>query len=380
MRKYDLTHLSNPELLHELNTLVARDRELTAVLLAHLAEVDERRLYLGAGFPTMHAYCVEELGFSDDAAYNRVRAAQAARRFPQLYRAVAEGVLHVTAVRMIGPHLTVENLESLIAMAAHRSKREILRELVRRFGVPATPDNRFTFTPVRQADRAHAVVPEPNRTAAPALELELDAPTTGVAMAPGPNEPMPGLVPEPNEPVPALVPKPQEEEPREFIRLHVSIDGPTFDKLRYAQDLLSHAVPSSNLSAVIDRALDLLIANLEKKKYGLTTRPRTPRKRPLAKRQIPNHVRRAVRLRDGGQCTFIGPKGRCGTRRFLEFDHILPVAHGGASTVDNLRQRCRRHNGYEAELAFGKEFMNRKKAEAKPAETPTEEEGPTTSP
>src|SRR5437016_4031847 len=60
-----LSHLSDHELLRELAALVANDRTTTAALLAHLAEIDARRLYLPAGYPSMFVYCVEVLRLSE---------------------------------------------------------------------------------------------------------------------------------------------------------------------------------------------------------------------------------------------------------------------------------------------------------------------------
>ena len=74
--------------------------------------------------------------------------------------------------------------------------------------------------------------------------------------------------------------------------------------------------------------------------------------------------------RDQGRCTFIGTTGhRCEARRFLEFDHIDPVARGGKATVEGMRLRCRAHNQYEAERTFGAGFMRRKRQEARLAAT-----------
>jgi hypothetical protein len=89
---YGLSHLSNGTLLRDLQALVTRDRAITAALLAHLAEADARKLYLPAGCASMFAYCVQELRLSEDAAYKRIQAARAARQFPALFIAVAEGV------------------------------------------------------------------------------------------------------------------------------------------------------------------------------------------------------------------------------------------------------------------------------------------------
>ena len=49
---YSLSHLSDHVLLRDLTALVSEDRATTARLLAHLAEVDARRLYLPAGYPS----------------------------------------------------------------------------------------------------------------------------------------------------------------------------------------------------------------------------------------------------------------------------------------------------------------------------------------
>jgi hypothetical protein len=58
---------------------------------------------------------------------------------------------------------------------------------------------------------------------------------------------------------------------------------------------------------------------------------------------------------------------RCPSRKFLEFDHVEPVARGGQATVPGMRLRCRAHNQYAAERTFGTEFMRRKQAEARSA-------------
>jgi hypothetical protein len=139
MHEYTLSQVSDDALLRDLAALVARDRLTTARILAHIAEVDARRLYAPAGYHSMHAFCVEELRLSEDAAYKRIQAARAARRSPALFVAVAEGRLHLAAVCLLAPHLTAENAEELIRAATHRPKSEIEAMLARRFPVPGTP-------------------------------------------------------------------------------------------------------------------------------------------------------------------------------------------------------------------------------------------------
>ena len=120
-------------------------------------------------------------------------------------------------------------------------------------------------------------------------------------------------------------------------------------------------MPSGELAQVLDRALDALIAKLERRKFAKTERPRTCRAGESA-RQVPANVKRAVWQRDGGRCTFVSESGhRCESRTRLEYDHVEPVATGGHATVKGLRLRCRAHNQYAAECAFGRDFMNAKR-------------------
>jgi 5-methylcytosine-specific restriction endonuclease McrA len=139
------------------------------------------------------------------------------------------------------------------------------------------------------------------------------------------------------------------------------VDQETHDLIRYAQALLGHAVPSGDLPEVIHRAFAALVAQLERRKFAKTERPRANRYTEDA-RHIPAGVKRAVWERDGGRCTFVGENGhRCESRARLEFDHVEPVANGGHATVKGLRLRCRAHNQLEAERHFGRDFMHAKR-------------------
>jgi 5-methylcytosine-specific restriction endonuclease McrA len=151
--------------------------------------------------------------------------------------------------------------------------------------------------------------------------------------------------------------------------LQLTMSQGTHDKLRRAQALLGHAIPSGEIAEVIDRALDALIANLEKRKFGVTDNPRVTRP-SSSPRHIPARVRRAVRDRDKGQCTYVSHDGhRCEARTRLEYDHEVPLARGGKTCTSNLRLRCRAHNQLEAERTFGAAFIEEKRKAAKPPAT-----------
>jgi hypothetical protein len=342
MRFSSLSHLTDGTLLRETAALVARDRVTTAALLTHLAEVDHRRLYAPAGHPSMFTYCVQELNFSEEVALKRLRAARTARRFPSILEAVADGRLHLTAVVLLTPWLSEKNVEELLTAAAHRSKSQIEQLLAARFPRPDVPTRVLAL-----AGPLAGTLPTPPPDGAPEVELDLDP----VA----PNAPRPRVTP--------LAP--------ERFALQLTMGQAMHDKLRHAQALLSHRLPSGEVARVLELALDALIVKLERRKFAATAEPRVARPVRAGSargRYVPAEVRRAVRERDQDRCTFVAENGRrCEARAFLEFDHIDPVARGGTATIDRVRLRCRAHNQYAAECAFGSGFMHEKRERARRA-------------
>jgi hypothetical protein len=139
MRTDAFLHIRDEDLLRKLDALLTHERLTMAELLGVMAEVDARRLYAPAGYSSMFAFCVEKLHLSEDAAYKRIQAARAARRFPALLDAVANGRLHLTAAGLLAPHLTEENAGELIEAATHRRKLEIEEFLASRFGRSDVP-------------------------------------------------------------------------------------------------------------------------------------------------------------------------------------------------------------------------------------------------
>src|SRR4051812_44926572 len=117
--------LSDAELLLELRALAATERHATARLITALGEVDARRAYLAEGCSSLFTYCTQVLHLSEHAAYGRIEAARAARKWPAILDRLADGSVHLTAVTLLAPHLTSENHCDLLAAAQHKSKREV---------------------------------------------------------------------------------------------------------------------------------------------------------------------------------------------------------------------------------------------------------------
>jgi hypothetical protein len=134
-----LAHLSDGDILRRLASLLRDSRRVEADLVAHIGEVEQRRLYAREASPSMFAYCTEVLHLSEAEAYLRISAGRAAREHPLILEMLEDGRLHLSGIGKLVPHLTRENAATLLARAAHRSKRqieELIAEIAPRPDVP----------------------------------------------------------------------------------------------------------------------------------------------------------------------------------------------------------------------------------------------------
>ena len=319
----------------EVGRLVGREHEATAHLIAHLAEIEARHLYLGAGFSSLYTYCHEGLGFSEDAAYNRKTAAEVARRYPIVLDMLADGRVNLTVVRLLAPVLTDGNHREALVAATGQSKREVAELVARLDPKPDVPPS------IRKLPAPAAVaVPEREPSGSGLSVAESDPAAVGAAL----RMPMPAPVRRPI--VAPLAP--------ERYRVQFTVGKETEVKLRRLQELLRREIPDGDPAAIFDRALDLLLRDVERKKLAATNKPRATRGTKNGSRGVPAAVQRAVWKRDGGHCAYFGQSGRCTERRYLEWHHVQPFSHQGPATVENISLRCRAHNAYESELVFGR--------------------------
>src|SRR5689334_16652452 len=124
---YDLSPFNDSTLLEDGLVTAKRERGESANLLAYIAEIDARGLFVTKGCSSMFAYCLKYYRLSEDAANARIQVARVARKYPFLFEALQDGRLHLTGVRLLAPHLTPENASELAAAATHRTMTEIQR-------------------------------------------------------------------------------------------------------------------------------------------------------------------------------------------------------------------------------------------------------------
>lgn len=121
MVSYSFGHLSNDAAWNSYIAAESRETANTATTLALLAEVDERKLYLPAGYPSMCDYCMRARRMTQARALKRIRVARAGREFPAIFDAIAKNQLGLTAVLLLAPHLAQGTADELLAAASDKT-------------------------------------------------------------------------------------------------------------------------------------------------------------------------------------------------------------------------------------------------------------------
>ncbi len=351
---HELKSVPDDDLLRRLAELVQRSRRVEAVLVAHIGEVDARRLYIRDA-PSMFAYCTHVLHLSEHEAYARITAARASRRHPALLVMLEDGRLHLSGIGKLAPHLTDANAADLLTRAAHRTKNQI-EELVAE--IAPRPDVAAVVRklPVRETGCATGEL-GPDRVGAAVVALPLLAVATSAAVSQAERAPQQDP---PRTVLPPPAPRPPAVTPLSPARYGVQFtaDSKFRDKLARLQTLLR-----CDLASAIETAVDEKLARVEAKRFGSSKAPRSSLDAvdaSLRSRHLPAAVRRSVRERDADRCTFrLRDGSRCPERRGLEFHHRDPYGRGGAHDPENVCLMCRQHNAYEAELDYGKDHMER---------------------
>ncbi len=309
--------LSDHDLLARLPLLVQTERRATAEVIEHLVEVERRRLYLDS-CSSLYRYCIDTLGYAEDAALKRHRVAKLALRVPQVLDELRAGTMHLTGLFLLSTHLTQENAGILLAQARRKTRRELERLIAHWF-------------------------PRPD------VEASITCSGADNAVGSGRLEPL----------SPARV------------RVEFTARVEVLDKVEKARQLLSHALPSGDLGELFERALDALVEKESRKRFGSgkSRKPRqhqpeehsekqrvecNPQKTGQTSRYVPVDIQRAVWERDGSQCAFVGVNGhRCNERQFLTIEHRMPFALGGPPKLENLCLLCSAHNLENARRVFG---------------------------
>ena len=325
--------LSNEELERRLKQLVASESEATGDVVEHVAEFERRRLFAPKSFPTMFEYCTKTLGYSGSAAYLRIYAGRLANEYPEILDLLRARRLHLTAIRIVGPHLKPSNVRDLLSRSLAKSERE-LKFLIAEVSPKPEPVEVVRRIPLAEA-------PSPPPVQLPPTPLPLAPPP--VAIAPPTPESLPVF-----ERSRALI------EPLTPQRIRFAFTGSDafLKNVDRARELLRHKYPAGALEDIFQETIECFLDARDPARKAKAAKPRATNPR---RRTIPVWIKDIAFKRDGGRCAYKAADGmRCEERGGLEYDHIVPWAKGGLSNDPaNVRLLCRAHNSLEAERVFG---------------------------
>ena len=341
--------LSAQDLVARVRSLNADGNRVLASLLLHLGEMEVRELYTKHACSSMFAFC-RRLGMSEGSAGRRLTSARAVRRFPQLLPLIERGELHLTALSIVSGILTVENVDAVAAAVRGKTQCEVEEIRVRYAPRPVVKDSirkpAVMGTPAPAPAPAAIAMPQPPAV----IDLPLLPPHPSV------NAPTIRIA----RPAPAVVPLQEDA-----YKVQLTASKALVAKIDHVREMMRHRNPKGDLATILDAALDLLVAKLEKERFGKTSRPRKVAK-PRKEGTISRETRRVVFERDGHQCTHVDAEGhRCEERGWLELDHVDPKALDGSDDPSNLRVRCRAHNMMHAKDTFGAVYIDRRIQSAK---------------
>jgi 5-methylcytosine-specific restriction endonuclease McrA len=359
--------LKDDDLVRTVNFLAEHARRNEFRLLVHLAEFDARRLCLEAGYRSLFEYCTGALGFDEHESYRRIRAARVLRGYPEARSALEGKKVTVAALVALAPWLTRDNASLWMRTAEGKSKRDLEVLIAAHYPQAPQPDA------IRNLPSQPVVV----SGTPPAAHEALAAGSGGSdihhadAMASAPAEWAPlSAAPE------RLGWGWQQMSPVSVDRVRVGFDAASVvgQMIERVRQILRHKYPDGRLEDLIREALEAYLdrkdpqRRLEMKEakaecVAEAPMPEDNQRLPTrflrawaAGRYIPAKVKSAVWARDDGRCAWRDGDGTlCGSKDWIEYDHLRPFAKGGRSDDPrNIRLLCRVHNQAAAEAEFGR--------------------------
>ncbi len=122
----DLRKVSDQILLANMKNLASQERVLYTEVLHHLREIQRRRLFADLGQPSLFAYCVNILKYSNGEADRRIKAVAMIREMPAIEEKIVSGELSLTNVAKAKEFF---NQEGKVAPMKPEAKLELIKKL-----------------------------------------------------------------------------------------------------------------------------------------------------------------------------------------------------------------------------------------------------------
>ncbi|MDG0816003.1 HNH endonuclease [Bdellovibrio svalbardensis] len=291
----NLRNLNQTELDQRMKTLAQRERDVLCEILLTIKEIDGRRMYLELGFPSLFDYLTKSVGYSEGSAQRRIDAARLLQEVPEMAPKIQSGEIKLSQV-------------SLVQKAA--------REVVRTQSVKVNPNDKMML--LKQISSLNRSESELQVASFFDLPVRQNSHTRVQA--------------------------------DESVRVELTLSRELHDKIKQAQELLSHSLPSGDLVAFLEFVSDKVIKQKTavRGKSQVTNCDRAAGENLQASSTATVAVRSTIYkhvLQKQKCCQFKDASGKqCGSRWHLQIDHVQPRWAGGGNEVENLQVLCAQHN------------------------------------
>lgn len=100
-----LNSMSDNRIIKLLKDSVAIERMTVVKIIGFLKEVQRRRLFCDYGYPSLHAFCVGELGYSDGETSRKIRTIKLVNLLSQAEKMIEAGTLNITGASSLFTHM-----------------------------------------------------------------------------------------------------------------------------------------------------------------------------------------------------------------------------------------------------------------------------------
>lgn len=268
------------DLMQSLRGLCRQERSALCTFLQGLATIEERRLHLELGYPNMFELCRLEFGLSEGCIYRRLQVARKLRSYPELLEALEQGSINLTLASLLCPHLGRHAWNELLALVAGQSKRAAQKAL-------------------RDLDQSRCHMEKPSRV---------------------------------------------QYLGREQYSYRLKVPAPLHHQFERVKELLSHQIPDGDINEIL-AAITRFYLHKQDPQEKKAAPPAFWASYESPSRYIPRGLKLLLLERAAHQCQYQSPDGRrCTQKRYLDIDHIVPLAGGGQTKLDNLQVLCHAHN------------------------------------
>lgn len=137
----DLSQIGNHELLGRLEKLSRTERKITHIILWHILEVDNRKLYADRGFSSCFEYLTKGLDYSEGSANRRLQSARLLKQVPEIAEKIEAGSLNLSQLAQVqkclrvkkkaGEKVSTAKTQEILSLVENRNTFETQKVLVK---------------------------------------------------------------------------------------------------------------------------------------------------------------------------------------------------------------------------------------------------------